>query len=689
MITEGGRRLEFAAAPSTRRYRADIDGLRALAIIPVVLYHYGIPGFAGGFVGVDVFFVISGYLIAGILGAEIREGRFSLAGFYERRVRRIFPALAVVALSTFAATLFLLPPDKMQELGSEFIWSSFFATNIWFFKKSSDYFAGVATLKPLLHLWSLAIEEQFYVLFPLLLRLTRRCGLRDLGVVSVLSALCLISLAVSVHASIFSHLAGFFLLPSRAWELLGGALLALSPRPRLSAIQSGLMASAGMVAITAAIVLFNDRTPFPGAAALLPCLGAVALIWGGEGWAEGRAKPIATALLARKEAVWVGRISYPLYLWHWPLLVLARFEHLGEPLLSVRLSLMVLSVALAAATAALIEGPVRSRRVLARRRPLLAAGLAVLAALLAVGQVARSTHGLPGRLPLAEAQREIALRHRAGLVPSVFCTGPATRFHGGWKCRLGSWDGEGNADFVVWGDSHAGHLSPVLDAIAHARGLRGMLFWSPACPPLIDAAASVARREGACGEFNRAVVADLNRSPAPLALLAARWPNVAAMNFPAVFGADRAPWLCEDNRCSGISVDDGHQAFSAGLGNVLALLGRMGSRVALIQDAPQQPFNVDDAVAVDALLRRPFIMGFSADRRETVRRQQWVDDLFRQAAADGRAVYIRTLDLFCDADSCPAARNGQPLYGDDSHLSAAGAMLLRPALEPLFGADRK
>ncbi len=665
-------------------YRPDIDGLRALAIVPVVLYHYGIPGFSGGFVGVDIFFVISGYLIAGILAREIHQGRFSLAGFYERRVRRIFPAIAVVALATFAGTLIVMPPEKMQELGNELIWSSFFATNIWFFKKSGDYFAGLSTLKPLLHLWSLAIEEQFYVFFPILLRLARGIGMRDKGTAITLLGLFLLSLAVSIFATVFSHVAGFYLLPSRAWELLAGALLATAPHPRLSAIQREVLAVIGLLAVATAISLYSDRTPFPGAAALLPCLGAVAMIWAGEGREDSDAVPAGTWLLGRAAAVWIGRISYPLYLWHWPLLVLARFEHVGEPPVATRLVLMALSVGLAAATTTLIERPIRSRRILGRRRPLLAAGLAVLLALLAGGQAAVSFHGFPGRLPAAEVAREAALRHQSSLSPSVFCTGPATRFHGGWICRLGGWTGQGTPDFAAWGDSHAGQLYPVLNAIAESRGLRGAIFWSAACPPLIDGQTLSGGDATPCGDFNRAVGEFLTRSPAPMVLLAARWPQVVALRLPWVFDDARAFRLCEDSRCAGFIAEDGHQAFAAALGRTLNLLHGIGAKVNLVQDAPQQLFNINDAIAVDALLRRPFSADFSVGRAEAEDRQRWVDRLFRQLAAEGGVAYVPTLELFCGADRCPAMRQGEPLYGDDSHLSAGGAMALRPVLEPLL-----
>ena len=315
------------SVPKNPSWRPDIDGLRALAILPVLLYHYGVPGFAGGFVEVDVFFVISGYLITGILVREMRAGAFSLLRFYERRARRILPALIIVIAVTFFVGLLVLPPGALTELGNEAVWSAFFSANFWFFKKT-DYFDGASTLKPLLHLWSLAIEEQFYVVFPLLLALLHRSGLRERGSAAWLTAIFIASLGFSIAAARWWPTAGFFLLFSRAWELMLGALLVVWPRASLPNWIRQVAAAGGLAAIVAAATLYNDKAPFPGAAALLPCLGASALIAAGE----GASPPMGSRLLALPQAVWLGGISYALYLWHWPLLALARHYYLGEPL---------------------------------------------------------------------------------------------------------------------------------------------------------------------------------------------------------------------------------------------------------------------------------------------------------------------------------------------------------------------
>lgn len=665
-------------------YRGDIDGLRAIAIIPVVLYHAGIPGFAGGFVGVDVFFVISGYLITGILAREIHQRKFSVLTFYERRMRRLLPALLTVVAATYIAGLAILPPASMKELGNEIVWSSFFSANVWFFQKSG-YWDIASNFKPLLHLWSLAIEEQFYVIFPLLLGLLQWTRLRQHGMAAVLAAIFLLSLGVSVWAASNWPLAGFYLLPSRAWELMCGSLLAMGPRPRLSGRYREALALTGLLAITVSVLCFNERTPFPGYAALMPCLGATMLIWAGE----GEKLPAGSRLLALPGMVWIGRISYPLYLWHWPLLVLARFYCAEEPSPAVRMLLIVISLALAAATTTWIEAPVRSGRILFRRLPLLLSGSAAIIIMLAAGQSA-SERGFPQRIPVAvrEAIAE-AMYHpnnATALCVGAMCDASAKMpFRNVDVFRFGRWDAEGPVDVVIWGDSHTGNLAPAVSAIAQKLGLRGIVYSFNGCPPLLGVVPSY-KSYTSCNDFNAAVADLLRRSPASIVVLTARWASIvdvastpwSRLDIPDREGAIEAPHIN-----GAYAARSGHNAFDTGLKRTLDFLRQTGAKAILVQDNPEQPANAADAMAMAALLHRNFA-GVSANREEVEAAQTWVDERFSQAEAEGSASYVRTFDVFCDRTSCPAERNGRLLYTDDNHLSTAGAMLLRPVLEPVL-----
>src|SRR5262245_6181519 len=262
------------------KYRADIDGLRAVAVLPVVLFHAGITLFSGGFVGVDVFFVISGFLITGIIIADMEQGRYSIAGFYERRIRRIVPAYLVTVVVTLAVALFLLLPDDLAELGDSALWSALMSSNLFFWVESKDYFNGAAELKPLLHTWSLSVEEQFYLFFPIVL-----LAIKPLGLWRYAAAICLlaavISFGLSIYGVAYAPMASFYLLPTRAWELLVGSLLAFGLFPALNRKLAGWEALAGLALILVPVFLYTAATPFPGLAALPPVMGAALIIHSG------------------------------------------------------------------------------------------------------------------------------------------------------------------------------------------------------------------------------------------------------------------------------------------------------------------------------------------------------------------------------------------------------------------------
>ncbi len=663
---------------SISKYRADIDGLRALAIVPVVLYHFGMPGAAGGFVGVDVFFVISGYLITGVIVQEIRDGSFTVAGFYERRIRRIFPALVVVTLAAFAIGCVLLAPVPLKELGSEMMWSSFFATNISFFRKSG-YFDGTAEMRPLLHSWSLAVEEQFYIVIPLLLRWTTapsRSRDRTLLCFVIVFA---VSLLLSVVAVDRAPTAGFYLLPSRAWELLCGGILAVGGLPKPGRLAAELSAGAGCAAILIAVLAFTAGTPFPGIAALLPCLGATALIWAGE----SNSPASLSRLMSSPVPVWIGKISYPLYMWHWPLLVLARHGLFHEPTAAERLGLAVLAVVLAAATTRWIEAPIRGRRIFAGGRETLMAGFGAMLVLFAIGKATSVTLGFPERLPadaLALARQDVDLAGQ-------FCNATSHVDLGiGTTCEIGDWGASQAADFVVWGDSHALAEIPAFAIAARQHGQHGLIFGQASCEPLLGV--SDPDPEGvACRDFNAAVVGFLKARPAPTVFLVALWARVAeGRPVPAICAGRGGENGGVIDVVAGITSGNGsHAAFDNGLGRSLAFLNGVGITPILLQDTPCQFTEVPAALAMAATLHRS-LSGIEEKRTTIDASQAWVDSRLAAASAAGRARFLRTRDAFCGPETCPVAVGSAALYRDSSHLTVTGALRLVPVLDQMLAA---
>ena len=338
------------------KYRSEIDGLRTVAVLPVILFHAGFESFSGGFVGVDVFFVLSGYLITTLLAAEMAEGRFSIRRFYERRARRILPALYFVMLVTLPLAFHLMLPDEFASFCHAFLSVIFFGSNIYFWR-TTDYFARAAEENPLLHTWSLGVEEQFYIFFPLVLLLLWRLGARRVfwGV----AALTLASLALAEVAWRIAPVPNFFLLPTRAWELGLGALAALwlraPDRPAPPRAIADTLAAAGLAMVLASVFLYSPATPFPSLYALLPTGGAVLLVLfarpeAGAGW-----------LLSLRPMVFLGLTSYSAYLWHQPLLAFARISTFGPPSPALMLGLSALSLGLAALSWRFVEQPFRNR----------------------------------------------------------------------------------------------------------------------------------------------------------------------------------------------------------------------------------------------------------------------------------------------------------------------------------------
>ena len=366
-------------------YRADIDGLRAIAVLLVVLGHLGL-GPPGGFVGVDVFFVISGYLITGIVRGELQNGTFSFRGFYARRARRILPALVTVCGASLAAGWLLLLPSDFEALGAQVVTALVGLSNFYFALKTG-YFDQSADLLPLLHTWSLGVEEQFYLIWPLALVLLHKRLRLSRRVFAWLGCGALLVLLAVAQSIVGNYPDVSFYVPfTRAWELALGAALTYVPRMadrRL--VQAAPIAGLGMIA--AAALLYSDNTTFPGAAALLPCLGAALVLL------PTSRESAAKRLLALSPLVWIGRISYSLYLWHWPILVFTRhYFHGGSIPQPLSFVLLLAAVAASVLSWKFVEQPFRSRRFGWRS----AAAAATVVLLAGVGVLA--TSGLPSRL---------------------------------------------------------------------------------------------------------------------------------------------------------------------------------------------------------------------------------------------------------------------------------------------------
>lgn len=464
------------AKPLTRMhvpYRSDIDGLRALAVLPVVLFHLGVPAVSGGYVGVDVFFVISGYLITGVISRELSGGSFSIIRFYERRCRRILPALFTTMLAVLIASLFVFMPDELRDFGTSLVGVAAFASNILYWQQV-DYFNGAVELKPLIHTWSLAVEEQFYIFLPLLMLLVNKHA--GGGYKAPLLLLTLLSFALSIAMMHVAADADYYLLPTRAWELLIGSVVALGYLPAISnKSAASLCAASGLLAITASAIFLTHDSPFPGYNALWPCIGAAAYIH-----ANGTVMTPAGRLMSARPIVAVGLISYSLYLIHWPVIVFVDYVLLRSPTALETGLMLIAMIVLAAVSWRFVERPFRRSTGFSQRQIFLGSliGLIFFAV---IGAGLFTLNGLPQRFPgLKAATVKNDQDEPAG--PKCFLKDQETKW-GGAACFL-THVPNGRIT-LLWGDSHANHYKRAVTTVQPPVRANVLYYGSAGCLPVL------------------------------------------------------------------------------------------------------------------------------------------------------------------------------------------------------------
>lgn len=647
------------------KYRPDVDGLRALAVVPVVLYHYGVPGFAGGYVGVDVFFVISGFLITSLIESEIGGGRFSLVHFYERRVRRIFPALFALLFVTAALAFTVLFPRAFVDYAKTVAATAGFLSNLAFWWQTG-YFDVAAHQKPLLHTWSLAVEEQFYLLFPPLMILIAR--LVKGRYTATLLPLFAASFVFSAWGALVAPSFAFYLLPARMWELLLGSLIAVGALGlgRNEARAAGA-AALGIAMIACSVTLFTSRTPFPGVAALLPCVGAGLIIVAGQ----SRLPPL-NRLLSREPIVFIGKISYSLYLWHWPLYVFAR-DRLARELTALETVVLIgVSTIIAMLSWRAVEQPFRRRDGVFARPALFAAAGTAIAASVAIGAAVHVFKGVPQRFD----PQTLALLAPSGEASDRRCPAETHLTSAGPLCRIGS-PSAARLSFLVWGDSHARALMPAVAQAAERFGHAGLAVVQEACPPLLGANRSDSRDQR-CRRHNDDVRAYLRSRDIPVVILIARW----AINAEGTrYGEEeRREVFLEDDESRDRSRNENRRVFERTFARTIRELRAGGHRVVVVGPIPEIGRRVPETLARDHMLGASQDIGPTLAAFEA--RNKFVLGYFQAHADDAEYVYPHR--LLCSPTRCAVAREGKPLYSDDNHLSRFGAQNMRPLFEPLF-----
>jgi len=593
--------------------------------MPVVLFHFGFGPFHGGFTGVDIFFTISGFVIAGSIINDIQMGSFSIANFYFKRIRRIGPAFAAVTtVTTIAAAIILLPSD-LVDYGRSLVSTSTFISNFYFWK-TSGYFAAPAQTKLLLHTWSLSVEEQYYLFAPIYFWAIYQYGRSSW--LLFLTPLAILSFLVSVTAVFVAPTAGFFLFPTRIWELLLGAIIALSNRslvryPRTREIMSGV----GLLMILTGILAIDESDPFPGWNALLPCVGTGLIIQAGIGGEPKAAMPYVNRVLSWRPFVWIGLISYSLYLVHWPIAGLVKYLTLRNPTASEAILMLVASIGLAWVLWRFIEQPFRkiSQEYLPRA---FAVGSCVIIGGVLIGSSISLLDGLPQRFP------DFVERHISGVEDwggdHCFNQNPSNPTP--WDPQLCTRVHGANGKILVWGDSFAAHYFPGILRDSVRINADVLQYTFAGCPPILSYFSYA--RVG-CTEFNRRVPAIIRDQHVNTVVLAARWTDTPRRTLNQ-------------------------------LGETIASLRQLGVRIFVIGQSPQFIADVQHIDYISGNFRHPGAVSWTISFNPAINQ-------IIASQIDG-ATMIDPLSFLCEKTDCRYREGNTFLYADYGHFSTQGSL---------------
>ncbi|HEY9276897.1 MAG TPA: acyltransferase family protein [Methylotenera sp.] len=650
-------------------YRREIDGLRALAVVPVILFHAGFNIFSGGFIGVDVFFVISGYLITSIILTEIQSGTFSIVNFYERRARRILPALFFVMFVCIPFAWTWLSPNDMKEFSKSLRDIPLFVSNILFYKQSG-YFDTDSELKPLLHTWSLAVEEQYYIGFPLLVLAMWKYERRL--VPYALMGIALFSLIYAQHMLNIEPNAAYFLLLSRIWELMIGSLLAYAVFSKHVRVEKNQMLSLlGLVLLLYAVFFLDKNTPFPGLYALLPTFGAVLLIL------SATHETFAGKLLGSRLFVGVGLISYSAYLWHQPIFAFAKQRSLEGPDNFLLGLLALATIAIAYFSWKYIEQPFRNKRQFSRKQIFLFGALGSMMFIL-IGLVGRSTNGFEHRIPsqvLTPINKALESKEVRSKCWNRITENPSISN----VCDIGK--SSQKPTFALFGDSHAGSIEPALHKKSMESERNGKNYTYAACQPIFSAIDNKSHiKESTCEIFRADFLNHLQTNLIPETIIvSARWAQIIeARSFDNEEGGKEAG-AQELNQSYADKNATVHLRMNAYINSLRVLLDS-GRKIVLIYPIPEMGWNVPRKMlrlyALNGeITKDDASINYSIFLKRNLNAYRALDSL----GTHENLIRIYPEKVLCNIyvlGRCVAHVDGNPIYYDDDHLSEFGAALI-------------
>ncbi|MGS2724290.1 acyltransferase family protein [Porticoccus sp. GXU_MW_L64] len=646
------------------QYRPEIDGLRALAVVPVIFFHAGFEYFGGGFVGVDIFFVISGYLITSIIIAEIEKNKFSINNFYERRARRILPALSACLLVTSLSSLVLMPPPLLEEYSKSLISVATFLSNVHFYR-SSDYFSPASEENPLLHTWSLSVEEQYYLFFPIVIFLLWPLGKK--WVVSILAVTAVASLALAQTLATGNQAyANFYLIFSRAWELFFGSIAAFFWYKKIEAapLIKESLSLLGLIFIFFSIVAFNKYTPYPSVFTLVPVLGTLMLIlFATEGTTIKK-------LLSIKPIVFTGLLSYSLYLWHQPFFAFLRIKSIGMPETKLFFIAIIIIAIIAYLSWKYIEIPFRSKSKFSKRTIFLYSGSS-LCVFIAIGLIGYWSEGLPSRY------EKSLYNNRANPSPKrAECT---TKGQNYLKPQNGCTYFGDNVRWAALGDSHVIELAYSLAKIIEPKneGLRHLSF--SGCPPIIN----YKTKNIGCSEW-------LNESLEYLENDSSINNVIVAFRFSYYFFGDQKnsyPDLPNTSPAFNFAAppkEDLRELLWKDFVEIIERLIASNKTVYIVYPFPELPTHIDKATSPFSVFSSQTAIP-NLEKAISVEyyrnRNSYILEKLSSLPYNEKLIAIAPLKTICSVDYCPAALHSKILYFDDNHLGLQGTQLL---LSPIF-----
>jgi peptidoglycan/LPS O-acetylase OafA/YrhL len=651
-------------------YRPDIDGIRAIAVLSVVLYHVNPAFLPGGFVGVDVFFVLSGFLITGIVSREIGNSSFSIVRFYERRCRRIFPALIAVTIATSVAAYILFLPGAFKEFGQSLAALGLFSTNLLFYFEHG-YFDGPSELKPLLHTWSLSVEEQFYIVFPIILMAL--AALPRQITITILAILLIGSLYISVTTTYTQAKFAFYMPFTRAWELLAGGILSICAIKVTNKWIANTVGFSGVALLCLSFSQINAEIAFPGWAAIVPVSGTVFLLIAGTASLDDSS---ASRLLSTRPAVHIGKLSYSLYLIHWPLIVFLQYYLMRELNPFETVIYLICCLLLSQLSYTWIESPFRKNGFL-KPRTIFSLTALFLLSIVAIGVTLHTTNGLPGRY-----NPDIVLLSKWEENPwRKGCLSKSTSdIANGDYCIHGNKE---NIKIALIGDSHADALVPAIIkqidlqntgiAIFTMRGCRPFMFYEHVgakrvvnIPESSGNVVKFARNfVSGCGQFMTEAYRQIDALDINHVVVHARW----TLQY---FGdqADK-PTICYfDSELPHCSLNNNKSLFKKYYQQTLSNLGEY--QVLVVGPVPEHVFEVPDALGRSRIFEREldFDMNYTSRGREVLKA---MEDSTRNT---DNVAYIDPYGIFCHHNACKIEDSGRSLYNDTSHLSHSGSRYL-------------